>query len=96
MVDLTVTPGSLHTAASELRGETRRISAALAGLEHEVALLRSGWDGAAREAYERSQQSWSATLGDMRSLLGKIADATDTMAEEYVAADKRAAAYFTR
>ncbi|MFE1646760.1 WXG100 family type VII secretion target [Microbacterium sp. P01] len=95
MSDLKVTPESLHAGAAELRSESAHIAGVLAGLEQEVGRLRAQWDGGAQQAYDQAQRSWSRTFDEMKTLLARVADATDRMAEEYVTQDKNSAGRFT-
>ena len=73
MHDFSVDPLALEVSAAELRTESARIGAILAGLEQEVGRLEASWDGDARSAYQRAQRSWSATFSEMRDLLERIA-----------------------
>ncbi len=94
MGDLRVTPEALHAAAARLRSESARIDAALGGLDAEVARLRGSWEGTAQVAYNNAQQQWSATLEQMRDALSRISNATDSIADDYVSADRASAARF--
>ncbi|WP_165801213.1 WXG100 family type VII secretion target [Microbacterium testaceum] len=94
MSDLRVTPESLHATAARLRAESARIDAALGGLDAEVTRLRGQWEGSAQGAYDSAQRQWSATLEQMRDALHRIANATDSMADDYVSADRASAARF--
>ncbi|WP_295829286.1 WXG100 family type VII secretion target [uncultured Microbacterium sp.] len=94
MSDFRVTPESLHAAAARLRSESARIDSTLSGLDSEVARLRGQWEGAAQTAYNNAQQQWSATLEQMRDVLQRISNATDSIADDYVSADRASAARF--
>lgn len=94
MSDLRVTPEALHEAAGRLRAESARIEAALRGLESEGARLRANWDGAAQVAYDNAHRQWSATFEGMKEALRRISTATDTIADDYVATDRRSAQAF--
>jgi 6 kDa early secretory antigenic target len=96
MADLRVTPEALHGAAARLRAENARIQAALDGLAGEAASLRTRWDGTAQVAYDNAQRQWDATFAAMNDVLRRIADATDGIADDYVASDRRSAARFGR
>lgn len=94
MSDLRVTPEALHSAAGRLRAESARIDATLGGLDAEVSRLRGQWEGMAQVAYNNAQHQWSATLEQMRDVLQRIANATDSIADDYVSADRASAARF--
>ncbi len=94
MADLNVTPAALVASAGELRRESQRIEGALRALEQEANRLRGNWDGAARVAYDNAQREWSLTFEHMKSVLARIAAATETIAEDYVTTDRNSAKYF--
>ncbi|HAN25386.1 MAG: WXG100 family type VII secretion target [Microbacterium sp.] len=94
MHDFSVDPLALEVSAAELRTESARIGAILAGLEQEVGRLEASWDGDARSAYQRAQRSWSATFSEMRDLLERIARAADQMSAGYVESDRASAKLF--
>lgn len=96
MPDIRSNPEALHTAADDLRSQSDRLASVLAGLAQEATRLREQWDGGAREAYDRAHAEWSKTFGEMSTVLGRIATATDSIAERIVHADDQGASLFTR
>jgi WXG100 family type VII secretion target len=94
MADISVSPAALTASAGELRRESQRIEGALRALEQEANRLRGSWDGAARVAYDNAHREWSMTFEHMKTVLARIASATETIAEDYVATDRNSAKLF--
>ena len=96
MSDFRVTPESLHAAAARLRSESARIDSTLSGLDSEVTRLRGQWEGAAQAGVTGAigPPLWSATLEQMRDVLQRISNATASIADDYVSADRASAARF--
>ena len=78
-----------------LTAATEDIEAALTKLEDRVQTLRSGWDGAARDAYDTAQSAWSAAMTTMREILAEAEDGAATAGDTMRAAENAARAIWS-
>lgn len=85
---------ALDRAADDLARQVRRIDVRLDQLEAELAPLRAGWTGLARESYDTAQRQWDAAMREMRTALDETGRAVSASNAEYLARDRAGAARF--
>ena len=61
--------GALESAFGEVASSWSRLQAQFEDLQACVARLSGSWDGAAQEAYRRSQRAWDLTALDLHEAL---------------------------
>jgi 6 kDa early secretory antigenic target len=92
--DLHVGPGKLRGLASDLRGESAKITGALENLDGEMSTLRAGWSGAAQQQYDIASADWTKTITHMNAVLERIATGTESTAAAFEKADAAASSPF--
>ncbi len=85
---------ALDQAAADMAQKVREIAARLDDLEAELAPLRAGWSGQAREAYDVAKRQWDAAMHEMHALLDEAGRAVSRSNAEYRARDLAGAARF--
>ena len=85
---------ALDQAAADMAHTVRAIAARLDDLESELAPLRGGWSGQAREAYDVAKRQWDAAMLEMSALLDEAGRAVSRSNAEYRARDLAGAARF--
>ncbi len=89
-----VNHAALDQASVDLARQVRQIDARLDQLEGELAPLRGGWTGEARESYDTAKRQWDAAMHDMRTVLDDAGRAVSQSNAEYAARDRAGAARF--
>ncbi len=85
---------ALDRAADDVARLVRRIDARLDQLEGELAPLRAGWSGLARESYDTAQRQWDGAMRELRTVLEEAGRAVSASNAEYLARDRAGAARF--
>jgi early secretory antigenic target protein ESAT-6 len=84
-----VTFGSITDAASSVRSTAGNVQGQLDELRAHVARVAQTWDGAAQQSYQARQAEWDRTAADLHTVLGQIASALETAAENYQATENK-------
>ena len=91
MEDLDIRPSRLHEEAKALRIVAAAMGAELTRIEDAGDGLRPQWAGAARDGFDVAQTRARNRLEGSRQRLVAAAQAADTIADAYAAADRSAA-----
>ncbi|GAA0816037.1 WXG100 family type VII secretion target [Spirilliplanes yamanashiensis] len=92
---LVVNFGALQQAAADIQKAISTLDSQLAQLESDAKPLISTWDGAAMEAYQQRQQTWTRASDDLKAMLAKIKVALDESTNDYLNTEKRATSLFS-
>lgn len=92
--DLHVRHAGVEAGAADLARGVRALEERLARLESDLAPLRAGWAGEAREAYDDAKRRWDLAIDDLRQLLARTSLAVAAAGADYAAADRRGAGLF--
>lgn len=94
MQSMSVQTAQVSALSGEIRNGANAIQSQLNELENKVATLRSQWSGEAQVSYDRAQQQWTKSLGEMQQLLAKISTSTEQIGQAYNSSDARNANRF--
>ncbi|WP_460775580.1 WXG100 family type VII secretion target [Microbacterium sp. GXF7504] len=87
--------GRHEALIGSLTEATTAIGDVLDRLESDAGRLRSGWDGAARAAYDDAQARWTAAMSSMRSILAEAEGGAEVAGLALGAAEKAARAIWS-
>ena len=91
---LVVDFGALQQAAADIQKAISGLESQLSQLERDAQPLVSTWSGAAMDAYQQRQKTWSTASTDLQNVLRDIKLAVDESANDYLATEKRATQLF--
>jgi WXG100 family type VII secretion target len=91
MEDLDIRPSQLHEEAKALRIVAAAMDTEFTRIEDASDGLRLQWAGAAHDAFDVAQTRARNGLEESRQRLAAAAQAADTIADAYAAADRSAA-----
>ena len=94
MNQIRINHAALHQAAQDIRTTMSQIESRLDSLEHELAPLRSEWDGSQQGAYHLAKRKWDNAIDQMKLLLNDTQRAVEQSSLEFGQADARGAAKF--
>ncbi|GIH11443.1 ESAT-6-like protein [Rhizocola hellebori] len=80
---------ALATAAGDINNAINTMSSQLDEAAQTAAPLVASWDGAARDAYQARQATWTKAANDLATMLRDIKRAVEQSAEQYQATEQR-------
>jgi WXG100 family type VII secretion target len=84
--------GRIEALVLTLDAAATAIQAELDDLDGEVARLRGGWDGAARDAYDTAQREWKVAMDALRDALARAGQGVSAAADQLRSAGDSVAA----
>ena len=92
---LVVNFAALQVAATDIQNAIGTMENQLAEAEQTAAPLVATWNGAARDAYQARQATWTKAANDLSTMLRDIKRAVESSAESYQATEQRNTNLFT-
>jgi early secretory antigenic target protein ESAT-6 len=80
---------ALQTAAGDINNAITTMESQLAEAEQTAAPLVASWDGAARDAYQARQATWTKAANDLSTMMRDIKRAVEQSAEQYQATEQK-------
>lgn len=94
MDGILINHAALSSASQQMLSTAAQIDERLNVLEGDLARLRGGWTGSARESYGIAKQTWDTAISEVMALLREAGSMVELSNAEYRAADLRGAARF--